>query len=736
MPANYFVFLLIGEQMAMHARAQRRHKFNRLAVCIALAIPAVAHSQAAEPTTAILPEIKVQAQTMGATTEDTDSYTTGKTNTATPLSMSLRDTPQSVSVVTRQRIEDQGLVSITDVVNNVTGVSVNQYETNRAGFTARGFDIDNLQIDGIPTTWDQAWSSGEVTSSLAIYDRVEVVRGATGLMTGVGNPSAAINLVRKRASSKEFKGSAEVGVGSWNEHRVLVDVATPVNEAKTVRARVVGEYQEGDSWVNQMSNKSQTVFATIEADLSPNTLLSVGVSRQENNARGPMWGSLPYWYSDGSKTNWDRSKTTAADWTRWDSSYENYYANLEHRFNNGWKVRASYSHGDRSGESYLLYLFNTPDRVTGLGMAGGGGAYQTSTKQEDIGLHASGPFQLMGRTHELAFGFMHSEQKFNSDTRGYIGVSVGDFNNWNGSVAEPAWNPWSYYQNDTTKQDALYGVTRFSLSDPLTLILGARITNYEKTGNGIYSSPYALHEREVTPYAGLIYDINDAYSLYASYTDIFQPQNTADISGRYLDPIVGKSAEAGVKGEFFGGRLNASFALFQIKQDNLAQAVGVDGGGRTYYRAADGAKSTGFEFDLAGELAPGWNASAGYTQYDATEASGAEFNTIYPRKLLRLFTTYRLPGDLNALTVGGGVNWEGRTYTVDPNAPAATNGIIEQKAFSLVNLMARYAFSKQLSAQLNINNVFDEKYFGMFAAYGGVTYGAPRNATMTLKYRF
>lgn len=721
----------------MQARAHRRHKFNRIAILMALAIPIAAYSQVAEQATVTLPEIKVQAQILGETTEDTGSYTTGKTKTATPLSMSLRDTPQSVSVVTQQRIEDQGLVSIVDVINNVTGVSVNQYETNRAGFTARGFDIDNLQIDGIPTTWDQAWSSGEITSSLAIYDRVEIVRGATGLMTGVGNPSAAINLVRKRASSKEFKGSAEIGVGSWDERRVLVDVSTPVNEAKTVRVRVAGEYQEGDSWVRRLSNTSQTIFATMEADLTPDTLLSVGVSRQDNKARGPMWGSLPYWYSDGSKTNWDRSKTTAADWTRWNSTYENYYANLEHRFDNEWTVRATYNHGDRSGESYLLYLFNAPDRLTGLGMAGGGGAYKTGTKQDDIGLHASGPFQLMGRTHELAFGYMHSEQKFNSDTRGYIGVPVGDFNNWNGSVAEPAWNPWSYYQNDTTKQDALYGVARFSLTDPLKLMLGARISNYEKTGNGIYSAPYALkNDREVTPYAGLIYDMNDTYSLYASYTDIFQPQNAADISGKYLDPIVGKSAEAGVKGEFFGGRLNASLALFQIKQDNLAQAVGVDGGGRTYYRAADGAKSSGFEFDLAGELAPGWNASAGYTQYVATAASGAEFNSIYPRKLLRVFTTYRLPGELNTLTVGGGVNWEGRTYTVDPNAPATTNGKIEQKAYGLVHLMARYDVSKQLSAQFNINNLFDKKYFGMFAAYGGVTYGAPRNATLTLKYRF
>jgi len=86
--------------------------------------------------------------------------------------------------------------------------------------------------------------------------------------------------------------------------------------------------------------------------------------------------------------------------------------------------------------------------------------------------------------------------------------------------------------------------------------------------------------------------------------------------------------------------------------------------------------------------------------------------------------------------VGGGVNWEGRTYTLDPAAPASTNGIIEQKSFSVVNLMARYDITKQLSAQLNINNATDKKHFGMFAAYGAITYAAPRSASLTLKYRF
>jgi outer membrane receptor for ferric coprogen and ferric-rhodotorulic acid len=247
----------------------------------------------------------------------------------------------------------------------------------------------------------------------------------------------------------------------------------------------------------------------------------------------------------------------------------------------------------------------------------------------------------------------------------------------------------------------------------------------------------------VTPYAGIVYDINRTYSAYASYTDIFQPQNLKGIDGKTLDPVVGKSSEAGIKGEFFDGRLNASVAVFQIKQDKLGQEAGLidrDGDGplvpEAYYHAAKGAKSEGFEFDVSSELARGWNATAGYTQYHAKDTSSADINSVYPRKLLRVFTTYRLPGEWKALTVGGGINWEGRTYTLDPNAPASTNGIIEQEAYSLVNLMARYEFSKQLSAQFNINNAFDKKHFGMFAAFGAITYSAPRTAALTVKYRF
>jgi outer membrane receptor for ferric coprogen and ferric-rhodotorulic acid len=730
--------------MNMHVRAARHLKRNRLAVLMGAAMPLLAQAQAVPDAAPGIQQVQVSAQ------RTVNSYTAGSTATATPLNLSLRETPQSVSVVTLQRIEDQRMQTVTDVVNNTTGVSVNQYESNRGQFTARGFEIDNLQIDGLPTTYEQQWSGGEVASSLAIYDRVEVVRGATGLMTGAGNPSAAINLVRKHADSKRLSGWIEAGVGSWNERRVMGDVSTPLNASGTVRARVVGEYSDADSWVDYGGLRSNTIYATVAADLGPRTLLQAGYSRQESRAQSPMWGSLPFWYSDHSETNWDLSKTTSAGWSRWPTTYGNAFVDLQHTFDNGWKVHAVYNKAKRDADAYLLYLSGRPDRVTGLGMSAFPADYITHTDQEDIGLHAGGAFDLGGRRHEAAFGYMRMKQDFKADNRpSDIFPVPGDFNNWDpAAFPQPNWGERQFYQDRHTKQEALYGVARFALADPLKLIVGARVTDYARSGSGGFAPDYTIrHEHEVTPYAGLVYDIDKTYSVYASYTDIFQPQNALDLQGRMLDPIDGKNYEAGVKGEFLDGRVNGSLALFQVKQNKLAQAAGqINRGGplgpETYYVASEGAKSEGVEFELSGELARGWSASAGYTQYRIKDALGADINSIYPRRLLRAFTTYRLPGAWDKLSVGGGVNWEGKTYTIVPDSTDFATGTpilggrVEQEAFALVNLMARYDFNRQLSAQLNVNNLLDKKHFGLSAAYEGVNYQAPRGASLTLRYRF
>ena len=677
-------------------------------------------------------------------TEGTQSYTTGSARTATPLKMSLRETPQSVTVVTQQRMEDQDMQTITDVINNTTGVSLNRYETSRGQINARGFELNSLMIDGVPTIWEQPWSSGEIFSSLAMYDRVEVVRGANGLMTGAGDPSASINMVRKRASSKELKGSVEASAGTWDTYGTMGDVSMALNEAGTVRARLVGEYNEGDSWIDLNSSQRETLYGTMDIDLTEDTTLWFGMSRQETNTDSPMWGGLPIWYADGGHTDWSRSKTTSADWSKWDSSYETYFVNLDHTFANDWQVNLSYNRGERKADSSLLYLSGNPGRNGASGMSSFPATYMTETTQDDYSIRVSGPVALFGRDHELAFGYIDSEQDFDADQREALGGfgGVANFDSYNGDFAEPLWGPRGDYGYGEVKQKGLYGATRLNLTDDLKVIIGARDSSYEKTSDDIYSEVSKTDvDSEVTPYAGVVYDLTENLSAYVSYTEIFLPQSVRDSNGQQLDPIVGESTETGLKAEFFDGRLNASAAIFQIKQDNLGQSTGqlIDPSnpmGGYAYEATEGATSEGFELEVSGELAEGWNLSAGYTQFNAEDAEGDDVNTLYPTKLLRTFTTYRVPGIFNnKLTIGGGVNWQDSIHTYATN-PAGNSEKIEQDAYALVNLMARYEITENLSAQLNANNVTDEKYFDIFDAYGALTYGAPRSLTASAKYSF
>ena len=552
-------------------------------------------------------------------------------------------------------------------------------------------------------------------------------------------------MVRKRAWAREFTATGELEIGSWNAYRAYADVQTPLNDAKTVRLRILGEYWDRDSYVDLLSNTTKTLFGTLEADLTPNMLLTLGASRQVNDAKSAMWGGLPVWYADGGLTDWPVSKTTSADWVNWDTTYDNYFARLGYRFDNQWKVSGYFTQGNRKADSYLLYSYGAPDRSTGLGLYLWPASYLVKTEQQDFSLTASGPFELAGRKHEAAFGYVHSRQDISQDSRPVVGGIVPgdpapDFNTWTGNIAQPSWGGLAYYGSGVTKQEAVYAVARFSLMDPLKLILGGRLTHYERTGDDIFSAPFTLdYDHEFTPYAGVTWDFAEDYTAYASYTTIFQPQNGRDISGNLLPAITGKASEVGVKAEYFGGRLNTSAALFQIVQDNLAEAPGQFIPGTNppemAYVASKGATSQGFELEVSGELMPGWNISAGYSQFKLTNDDSQDVNTIYPPKLLKLFTAYRFRGEANGLTIGGGVNWESETYTIALN-PLGVPDRIEQGAFALVNLMARYQFTPQLSAQLNVGNVFDKKYFRMFDAFSQITYGEPRSATLSMRYTF
>lgn len=185
--------------------------------------------------------------TQDPSAEQDQDYSVKTTTTGTKLLLVPRDIPQSVSVISQQRMQDQELNTIGQVLDNTTGVSASRIDTSRTNYYARGFFISNFAYEDMPTFLDNRWNFGDTAGDTAIFDKIEVVRGAAGLMSGTGNPSAYVNMVRKHADSKEFKGSASATYGSWDKQRYVLDLQAPLTESGNVRGRVITGYRDNDS---------------------------------------------------------------------------------------------------------------------------------------------------------------------------------------------------------------------------------------------------------------------------------------------------------------------------------------------------------------------------------------------------------------------------------------------------------------------------------------------------------
>lgn len=697
----------------------------------------------------------ISGQALGLTTEDTGSYTTGATTTATKLPLTLRETPQSVTVVTRQQMDDRGVTSVADALRNTPGITTQKYDSDRTEFSARGFAITNFQYDGVNIPYDGVYGENPNNSDdAASLDHIEVIKGSTGLMTGAGDPSATVNLIRKKPT-KDFKASVSATAGSWDNYRTEGDISGSLTETGNVRGRFVGAYQDKDSYIDHYSQKKDLFYGVLEADLTDDTLLTLGVDKSSATPRGSSWtGNAPY-FSDGGRTDFSRSFNPGADWSRRDFDSVTYFSSLEQALANDWKFKASFDQKTTDHDTRLASASGgSPDRATGEGMFLYWGRWEGHRVQNTADVNVTGPFTLGGREHELVAGFMasHSRQTGATFDTSATGLVPGSIFDWNGDLPKQDFPKNGKYER-TQSQNGLYLATRLRPTDDLSFILGSRFSTfkynedysyYEGAGLADTHASYKEHG-VVTPYAGVVYDLNDTYSVYASYTSIYQPQIYKDVSGKTLEPVEGNSYETGLKAAYFEGKLNASFALFQIDQDNVPQYVSTDDTGQDRYKAISGATTKGVELELAGELAQDWNVSAGYTyartrDKDEQRIFGFPLATSKPEHVVRTFTTYRLPGALNQVTVGGGVSWQsafyGQSYSPDLGNGEGGATLLKQGGYTLVDLMTRFQYDEHLSFTANANNVFDKKYLTGLGNFGTTFYGEPRNLQITAKYDF
>jgi len=673
-----------------------------------------------------LPEISISDSSYEQmSTEYTGAYKIDTSRAATKLNLDVKDTPQSLSTVTNQQMDDFGLSTLYEAMSFTPSVNVEQTETDRTYFTSRGFSITNFQVDSlaIPTAFDYPSISGDVDT--VAYDRIEILRGANGLLAGTGNPAATVNYVRKRPTS-DFQGSVKGLLGSWQRGRFEADVSGSLNEAETVRGRFVAALEDKDSYLDRYSKKREVMYGVMDFQLSDSTLLTVGHTYHKDNADGVLWGALPLVYSNGSKIDYSTSASTTQDWTYWNNETNDSFIELKSDYDNGWQTTAQFSRVETKSRSNLFYVWGTPDISDGSGLLAFTGKYHIDTINYVADAFASGPFTLAGREHELVFGgqWAKADKEYNGVGGAYSPTNLTEV--LTGSYVEPVLGQIGDQGDINAKQRSVYSSAKLNLTDDLNFILGTRYVDYDAEDT-TYGKDEQRHASEWIPYVGTVYSLTDRLNAYASYTEIFQPQSKVDINDKTLDPAEGETFEVGLKMDFNDRRGLATVSLFKSEQNNVAEVAGMKGS-QTYYSSQDGVQVKGIELDVSGEVASGIQLMGGYTYVNIEDADGDRTKLYIPKQTFKLASTYQFSA-MPKLKVGANVRWQ--------SAIEDSSVDIKQDAYAVWGAMATYQVTPELTTAFNVYNLFDEKYYSSFYGANGQThYAAPRSASLSLQYDF
>ncbi|ENX25838.1 hypothetical protein F891_03157 [Acinetobacter sp. CIP 101966] len=687
-----------------------------------------------------LPTITVTAESEQSelSSEQSKAYIIQNSSTASKLNIPLKETPQTVNVLTRQQLDDFALDNTRDVLRNTPGIIVSNQETERTSYLARGFEISNVLVDGVGIPLEGYNYNNDNPDSF-LFDRIEVVKGANALNNGIGDPGATINMIRKRPT-QELQAALNASYGSWNTQRYEADVSSPLTQDGKVRGRVFGYQQTGDSYLDRYELEKNGIGAVVEADITDTTLLTAGYTETNHKPNGVNWGSNPLINTEGEQLSYSRNYNYSPSWAHWDSNIKSYFAELEQKLGGDWTAKLTYDEKRTQRDSKLLFLSGKPGANGTSGIFLYPGMYIDNNKEQQASLSFSGTYPLWGQRHEASLGYVWAKNRL--DELGYAGSFVNPLTTDLASFTpeEPSWDmsKTSGEMHIRQKNQSLYAATRLHLNDDLKLLLGANYVQAESSGSS-YGTDTIYDEDKVLPYAGLTYNFSPEYTGYLSYTSIFRPQTTRADDGSINKPIEGESYEVGVKGSWLDDKLTATMAVFRTEQSNYPLRDS-DGIPTLRTTQVSDLRSQGYEFGLAGQLTDHFNLSFGYTQFSLKDLiNGGDARTFNPTQSFNLLTTYQVP-QLPKLKLGLGVQWQDQTYLDVPEATAngvitQKAGIIEQDAYALVNLMASYELNEHMTLQANGNNLTNEKYLFNFPNQQGF-YGAPANYSVAVKFKY
>ncbi|MFZ5875588.1 MAG: TonB-dependent siderophore receptor [Nitrospirota bacterium] len=664
-----------------------------------------------------LPEVTVKGKV-----EET-GYSTRNATSATKSAIRLLETPQAVSVVTRQLMEDQNAYKLDDVLKNVAGVSHGGYYGEWDYYRIRGFNSAfNAYLDGL------FMGLFEPNTELWGLERVEVVKGPGSALYGQGPAGGFVSLISKRPQPNTF-GETRLTVGSFNTYEAAFDVNQPLNEKGNVYARLNALYRVNDSFVDYANGQRFYLAPSLTWDITPSTSLTLLTSVTDyrldfafplpargtvlSNPNGEISTSLYIGNPEVGNDEWEKLTRLG---------YE-----FKHRFNEHLSFRNNfrYERNDWTSDD-LAYpsVLQGDDRTLELSGWLADGKYQGYRVDTAV----DGNFTTGSIEHTLTGGvdFRWTETKYigrSSNNLVTLDVFTPDYG------AMPLFEydaPFTYDFHDDDLGVYVQEHARF-LED-FTATVGGRF-DWSRSSDDESAKAFS-------PRAGLTYEFVDGMAAYANYARSFEPQwGFVDSSGNVVDPATGENMEVGLKASLLDGRLSGLLAVYQLTKQDIA-TPDLSTADLNDSIVSGEQRSRGVEIEGAYRFGPGWEVLGAYTYMDAqiTEDNSLQVGSRLwgvPEHSVNAWTKYTLQGGpLPGLGFGLG----GRYYSEQEGDSTYSNPFT-LPAYGVVDAAVYYT-SGRFKSQVNVNNVFDKRYF--VGAYNDVYVlpGTPFNVQASVGWTF
>ena len=699
-------------------------------VCTVLGAVIFSANLFAETETSELEQIVVEGEP-GVVTEGTESYTSDRATVGFKHPVDLKEVPLTVNVITEQRLLDLNATSIEEaayLLSNVTPTLGNDFA---GSLYSRGHEVFSYNVDGSPRPYLSLYGTAP---DMAFFDRIEVLSGPSGIFQGSGEPVGTINLVRKRAMH-DYSAKTSAQYGTFDSKRAEADVTGALNKDGTIRGRFIGYGLDEDSFVDISNRSRYGGYGTFEFDAGDATTVSLGLILEQQDATA-MSGHPRF--RDGTAIPLDRDTFIGAPWNRNDFDTREIFVEVEHRFSNAGLLKLAARVYDRSTDIKTAIL-TTTGGLNGVNPSNGNFTMMTfardwNEKTKYYDANYTQPFYLLGREAEFTLGmdFRQSKQDFKQNFDFGLGTqNIYTFNPYalvEPAVTFPGVGP-GFRLNTITDIDekGFYGFGRVDITDRLKLTAGGRYSDYDSlttdTGRGTLTF---IDEAEFIPMVGLSFDINNNFTAYSSYSEIFQPQSDTKSDGSQLQPIIGKQVEMGLKGSTSDEKIQGQLAIYLLDDENR----GITDPADNNFKIESGEQSTyGLEMNIAGQITENIDLYAGYAYVDTKITTDPTSDHTY-----NVFGKYTFhSGSLDGLYAGLGANGASSFQTID------TTNTVNNYAGSYVvlNALLGYEVNKNVDLQLNVNNLLDEEYVvRVIDTSRGTFYGEPLNAVVRLNVKF